>query len=145
MGCNDSKPQHHTRRNDDVVVVARGPTAAVNGKNVGRHKIVILGNVCVGKTCILRRFVFGEFDEAHNATVSANFCKVSVCLGPDHNNREVTLDAWDTAGQERFHMVRAYLRACEDVCSSAVRQSYSVDGFSGGQWSIVRWTNQSVA
>ena len=35
------------------------------------HKIVLLGDIGVGKTCLMSRFIFGTFDANENSTKGA--------------------------------------------------------------------------
>jgi GTPase SAR1 family protein len=130
MGCNASKPAPAAARDDGVIVV--GPRGDACGADVGVHKVVVLGDVAVGKTSLAHRFVHGTFDEAHKATVPSGLFVVVVGLGPDHNNRQVTLRIWDTAGQEEFHNVclvsGAILCSCvrAQACVACARTSLNL-------------------
>jgi small GTP-binding protein len=61
-------------------------------------KITMVGNVGVGKTCIVKRLVKNEYDESGKSTVGANYSKYEIFL----DNKKIILDIWDTAGQEKF-------------------------------------------
>ncbi|XP_064091026.1 ras-related protein Rab-26-like [Macrobrachium nipponense] len=71
-------------------------------------KVMLIGDSCVGKTCLLTRFKDGKF-------LSGSFIST---VGIDFRNKVVTVDGskvklqiWDTAGQERFRSVtHAYYR-----------------------------------
>ncbi|XP_050697527.1 EF-hand calcium-binding domain-containing protein 4B-like [Eriocheir sinensis] len=71
-------------------------------------KVMLIGDSCVGKTCLLTRFKDGAF-------LSGTFIST---VGIDFRNKVVTVDGskvklqiWDTAGQERFRSVtHAYYR-----------------------------------
>lgn len=62
------------------------------------NKLVLLGDIYVGKTSIAHRFVKNEFSENQESTVGAVFLwhalELQDCL--------VKFDIWDTAGQERY-------------------------------------------
>ena len=63
-------------------------------------KVVLLGDVAVGKTSILRQFVTGKFSQDSLSTDGADYlCKVIKLT--DHS-QPVTLQIWDTAGQEIY-------------------------------------------
>eukprot|EP01062_Namystynia_karyoxenos_P059990 TRINITY_DN51420_c0_g1_i1.p1 TRINITY_DN51420_c0_g1~~TRINITY_DN51420_c0_g1_i1.p1 ORF type:complete len:228 (+),score=54.04 TRINITY_DN51420_c0_g1_i1:83-685(+) len=62
------------------------------------HRLVLLGEMDVGKTCIVQRWVRQEFLERPGATIGAVFASQVVCAG----QRTIRFDIWDTAGQERF-------------------------------------------
>ena len=126
MGCDTSKPRHHREPatpDGGIKVIGRrgspGPTGD-GGKYGGSYKIVILGNIAVGKTCILQRFADGTFQEEHAPTVPASHRKLRVGLGPEHNDRMVSLHVWDTAGQERFHEVGDFFFYCPESAAFCI-------------------------
>ena len=65
-------------------------------------KIVLIGNVSVGKSSIIRRFVNNEFDNKYLCTVGTELFQKSLLVG---ENKKVNLFIWDTCGQERFRSV----------------------------------------
>jgi len=62
------------------------------------NKLVLLGDIYVGKTSIAHRFVKNEFSENQESTVGAVFLWHAIEL----NDCLVKFDIWDTAGQERY-------------------------------------------
>lgn len=75
-----------------------------------RHffKLIILGNVSVGKSSILRQFMEEKFDEKYNVTLSADFCVKSMLID---DNTWVEMNIWDTCGQERYRTItRQYFK-----------------------------------
>ena len=62
-------------------------------------KIITLGNVGVGKTSILCKYITNIFREAQMSTVGLDFSYKNVTL---KNGQKVKLKLFDTAGQERF-------------------------------------------
>lgn len=72
-------------------------------------KVIVVGDGNVGKTCMLRRFVRGEFIEQYRKTIGAEFLEKDVFLRS--SNTTVKLMLWDTAGQEVFNsLTQAYYR-----------------------------------
>jgi len=71
------------------------------------HKIVIIGDANVGKTCLITRFNHNKFDST------------TPTIGAIHHIKTVeniTLDIWDTAGQERFKsMIPMYYKGARAV------------------------------
>eukprot|EP00736_Rhodelphis_marinus_P003371 Rmarinus@m.24821 len=61
-------------------------------------KLVLLGDAGVGKSCLVVRFVKGEFFEFSEPTIGAAFLTQTVAL----DDSTVKFEIWDTAGQERF-------------------------------------------
>lgn len=66
-------------------------------------KAVIVGDISVGKTCLVNRFCHDIFDRDYKATIGVDFEveKFSILTAP------YTLQVWDTAGQERFKCIAA--------------------------------------
>lgn len=62
------------------------------------HKVVIVGNTKVGKTCIVDRLVSGAMNDEVSPTIGASFMTFQV----HRPNGDVRLHLWDTAGQEKF-------------------------------------------
>ncbi|GLJ45282.1 hypothetical protein SUGI_0953040 [Cryptomeria japonica] len=95
MGCSTSTPGKVSGR-------ARGSTLENTGasdpKNL-RIKLVLLGDSGVGKSCIVLRFVRGQFDPASKVTVGASFLSQTIAL---QDSTTVKFEIWDTAGQERY-------------------------------------------
>lgn len=72
-----------------------------------KFKIVFLGDMGVGKTSIIDRFIRDEFDSANNPTVGIDFLSRNFTL----HSATYRLQLWDTAGQEKYKsLVPAYLR-----------------------------------
>uniref|UniRef100_A0A914GQX4 Uncharacterized protein n=1 Tax=Globodera rostochiensis TaxID=31243 RepID=A0A914GQX4_GLORO len=81
--------------------------AATHQRALG-SKVVVLGNMGVGKTSILLRHDGQGFTSQMSSTLGASYiCSRSKA----DNGREFELQIWDTAGQERFRsMVPLYMR-----------------------------------
>ena len=67
--------------------------------SLGKFKVVFLGESSVGKTSLINRFIYDNFDGAFRATIGIDFMTKRV-LREDH--KTVKFQIWDTAGQERF-------------------------------------------
>jgi len=70
-------------------------------------KYIIIGDMGVGKSCILHKFIENKFvpDTPHTIGVEFGTRIIEV------NAKKVKLQIWDTAGQERFRAVtRSYYR-----------------------------------
>ena len=64
-------------------------------------KIIIIGDIGVGKSCILNRYIKEEFDENYTCTVGVNLISKTIEI----NEKEVKLQIWDTAGQEKYRSI----------------------------------------
>ncbi|KAL1007869.1 hypothetical protein UPYG_G00092760 [Umbra pygmaea] len=71
-------------------------------------KIVLVGDVGVGKTCVVQRFKTGNFMERQGNTIGVDFTMKTM----DIQGKRVKLQIWDTAGQERFRTItQSYYRS----------------------------------
>ncbi|XP_030632823.1 ras-related protein Rab-43 isoform X2 [Chanos chanos] len=69
-------------------------------------KIVLVGDVGVGKTCVVQRFKTGIFIERQGNTIGVDFTMKTI----DIQGKRVKI--WDTAGQERFRTItQSYYRS----------------------------------
>lgn len=70
-------------------------------------KYIIIGDMGVGKSCLMQRFTEQRYKQDLPHTIGVEFGTMIV----DINNELVKLQIWDTAGQERFRSVtRGYYR-----------------------------------
>ncbi|KAL0490410.1 Ras GTPase involved in M-phase terminaton [Acrasis kona] len=61
-------------------------------------KVGMLGDVQVGKTSLMVKYVSDKFDENYMMTLGVNFLEKKV----DLKNNEITLMIWDLGGQKEF-------------------------------------------
>lgn len=61
-------------------------------------KIVFIGDSSVGKTSLISRMVFDQFDENTYSTIGGAYCSHDVVS----NDNKYCFKIWDTAGQERY-------------------------------------------
>lgn len=70
-------------------------------------KFIIIGDMGVGKTCILNRFAKDEFTKEYVTTIGVSFISKDI----DFGEGKLVLHIWDTAGQEIYRSVtRSYYR-----------------------------------
>ena len=75
-------------------------------------KVLTLGESSVGKTCILRRYVEGQFFKNQLSTIGIDFKSKTLQIG----NHEIRLKIWDTAGEERFRNITSqYYKGAEGI------------------------------
>jgi small GTP-binding protein len=74
-------------------------------------KICLLGDFAVGKTSLVRRFVYSLFDDKYISTIGVKVSRKTVVIPRDDDVVELTMMLWDLAGSEEFSQARAsYLR-----------------------------------
>uniref|UniRef100_A0A803NA47 Uncharacterized protein n=1 Tax=Chenopodium quinoa TaxID=63459 RepID=A0A803NA47_CHEQI len=105
MGCASSAPDRTIRGPNGLNPGTEGLPDAKNLKVKvfsdanGGFKLVLLGDSGVGKSCIVLRFVRGQFDPTSKVTVGASFLSQTIAL---QDSTTVKFEIWDTAGQERY-------------------------------------------
>ncbi len=74
-------------------------------------KVCILGDYAVGKTSLVRRFVYNLFEDKYLSTIGVKVSRKVVAVPQGDNIAELTMMIWDLAGSEEFDRIRAtYLR-----------------------------------
>jgi small GTP-binding protein len=74
-------------------------------------KVCLLGDFAVGKTSLVRRFVYNLFNDKYISTIGVKVSRKTVAVPRDDEVVELTMMLWDLAGSEEFNQVRAsYLR-----------------------------------
>ena len=68
-------------------------------------KIIIIGELAVGKTSLVKKFITGKFSKDYRSSIGTNIFIKKINL---KNNGETTLQLWDIAGQERWINLRHY-------------------------------------
>ncbi|XP_026183695.1 ras-related protein Rab-38b [Mastacembelus armatus] len=71
------------------------------------YKVLVIGDLGVGKTSIIRRYVHQTYSHNYRATIGVDFALKVL----NWDSKTVRLQLWDIAGQERFgNMTRVYYR-----------------------------------
>ena len=88
-------------------------------------KIVLIGDTCVGKSCILVRFSDDVFVENYVTTIGVDFRFKTMII----KNKIAKIQIWDTAGQERYRSITtAYYRGAAAIiicCDSTNKESFN--------------------
>ncbi len=85
--------------------------------NIKKYKVIFIGDSGVGKTSLIRSYLYGSDLRNVKNTIGAEFST--------YRKDNIQLDLWDTAGQERFRsMVKSY---CKDVSICMIVSDISND------------------
>ena len=91
------------------------------------EKILLLGDISVGKTSLITRFTNNDFFTNLGNTIGRpNFFKISLILisiGVEYHRKSLTLEGkeieleiWDTSGQERYQSIaKSFYRGCMGI------------------------------
>ena len=79
-----------------------GEEIDTNELNFKSYKVIVIGDVSVGKTCLIQRLVQDTFSKEEPTTVGVEFFDYWIKFkGGDG----IKLAVWDTAGQENFRSI----------------------------------------
>jgi GTPase SAR1 family protein len=78
-----------------------------------RYKVILLGDIAVGKTALLSRFVDDKYTNEYKCNVGVEFKLKSLNI---ESNKGADLQIWDTVGEERFRtLTRQYYRDSKGI------------------------------
>jgi small GTP-binding protein len=79
-----------------------------------KKKICLMGDFSVGKTSLVRRFIYNRFDDRYISTIGVKVSRKTVNLSKRQDLVEVAMMIWDLAGGEEFnHVQGSYLRGAD--------------------------------
>ena len=108
MGCNNSAQSNTNKPSEESTLRIKSTPKDLEKTKVIEAKIVLLGDVSVGKTSIASRYCKNSFNDHHINTIGGAYQQQKVVL---NNGAMVKLHIWDTSGQERFRaMTNLYYR-----------------------------------
>lgn len=82
-------------------------------KTIYHFKIVLLGNIAVGKTCILGRFIGNNYSSVYKCTINVDFRVKTLQID---ETSAADLKVWDTCGQEQFRSIaKQYYRDANGI------------------------------
>ena len=89
-----------------------------------KYKVVMVGDLAVGKTAIAGRILGNDFDSSYRATVGATFLSIEKTI----KDVPCIINLWDTAGQESFRsLLSMYARDTQGalvVCDISNEESF---------------------
>ena len=109
MGCNSPTPSPKDNNKEDSTLRIKQTSKEVEKeKKRFEAKLVLLGDVNVGKTSIASRYCKNSFNEHHINTIGGAYQQQNIVL---NNGAKIKLHIWDTSGQDRFRsMTNLYYR-----------------------------------
>ena len=83
--------------------------------NTDTVKVVLLGEPGVGKTCIINRYSYDQYNDRTVSSISAQFITKTVDF--KNINKSIRYEIWDTAGQEKFHsLAKIFYKDAKVIC-----------------------------
>lgn len=75
-------------------------------------KVLLVGNVAVGKTNTILRYMRGVFESNTLSTMGVDFEMKNVVV----SGQRIRVQVWDTAGQEKYHtLTRSYYNQADAI------------------------------
>lgn len=72
-----------------------------------KKKIVLLGDSAVGKTSLIRRYVFNQFEFSYVSTVGSKVTKKKIKITGPNRTVDLTFMIWDIIGREGYHALHS--------------------------------------
>lgn len=92
-------------------------------------KVCLLGDFAVGKTSLVRRFIYNLFDDRYLSTIGVKVSRKTLDVSRAGEMIELNLMIWDLAGSDEFNQARkSYLRGADGallVCDLTRPQTLS--------------------
>jgi small GTP-binding protein len=76
-----------------------------------KFKLVMIGDFAVGKTSLVKRYVYDIFDDTYLTTIGVKVLRKDITASLDGGEQPVSFLIWDIGGEERFNSVsQQYLK-----------------------------------
>jgi small GTP-binding protein len=72
-----------------------------------KKKIVIMGDSAVGKTSLIRRYVFNQFEDSYISTIGSKVTTKECKIKRPHHSVGITFVIWDLIGREGYKGIQA--------------------------------------
>lgn len=72
-----------------------------------KKKIVLLGDSAVGKTSLIRRYVFNQFEDSYIATIGSKVTMKELKIKRPERTVNLRMMIWDLIGREGYHALHA--------------------------------------
>ena len=101
--ANESNPQEQNGEiNENSNEQSNNNKNTLINKQIFELKIIVIGDIAVGKTSVIGRYITNTFSEDHKSSIGCEYKKKKYELDGETS---VNLQIWDTAGEERFMSV----------------------------------------
>lgn len=78
-----------------------------NGNEIIRYKIIMVGDISVGKTSFMTRIIENKFKDFYEPSVGVDFSSKII----KYKGKSIKLQIWDSAGQEKYKgLIPSYIR-----------------------------------
>jgi len=105
-------------------------------------KVLLIGDLGVGKTCILLRYCENNFMPPGSPTIAIEFRIKTI----DVDNKGIKFQIWDTAGQERFRTItQSYYKGAQIILTYACNDRKSFDSIEMWMEEAKKFSDEDVS
>jgi small GTP-binding protein len=90
-----------------IIIITKIYLDTTGVKLIVKKKVVLLGDNAVGKTSLIRRFVFNQFQEEYVATVGSKISMKELKIQREDETINLVLMLWDLIGREGYSALHA--------------------------------------
>ena len=98
----ETNKEKNEDENDEPKMNTMEQNPLYNNKQRYNLKIIVVGDIAVGKTCFIHRYISNTFTEEHKSSMGCEYKQKQVDIDGETS---ANLQIWDTAGEERFMSV----------------------------------------
>ena len=69
-----------------------------NSLSLTRHKIIFVGDACIGKTSIINRIIDNPFNDTYEDSIRIDFMSKNIRF----RGQNIKIQIWDSARQEKY-------------------------------------------
>jgi small GTP-binding protein len=98
----EKKEEEEVKDNSNIIKKENKSNINNNNKQTFNFKIIVLGDIAVGKTSVIGRYITNTFSEEYKSSISCEYKEKKIDIDGENI---ANLQIWDTCGEEKFMSV----------------------------------------
>ena len=98
----EKKEEEEVKDNSNIIKKENKSNINNNNKQTFNFKIIVLGDIAVGKTSVIGRYITNTFSEEYKSSISCEYKEKKIDIDGENI---ANLQIWDTCGEEKFMAV----------------------------------------
>ena len=98
----ENKKEEEVKDNSNINIKETKNNINNNNKQTFNFKIIVLGDIAVGKTSVIGRYITNTFSEEYKSSISCEYKEKKIDIDGENI---ANLQIWDTCGEEKFMAV----------------------------------------
>jgi small GTP-binding protein len=108
-----SNLEEQTKKVKPILSDADLESLGIHKKTVYKFKVCLIGEIAVGKTSIIERYITGNFNNEYNCTCGTEY-RLKTVSREGYGAAEISI--WDTAGGEKYRSItKNYFRDAQGI------------------------------